>query len=154
MSVFDVFILYKVYIRVNSRVAGLRDGLSDMSMGAETSFADSEMTGEDVSAALVAHPQPKLLSPEAFTVSSSRCIFPHPSLPTHRHPPTSAPATPLMHHCSPITTYPSPLTSHHLLITAHPATFVHHHSCITAHLSPLAHHSALFLHHFSPITTH
>ena len=73
-----MFILYKVDIRVTSRVAGLRDGLSDMSMGAETSFADSEMTGEDVSAALVAHPQPKLLSPEAFTVSSSRCVFPHP----------------------------------------------------------------------------
>lgn len=73
-----MFILYKVDIRVNSHVAGLRDGLSDMSMGAETSFADSEMTGEDVSAALVAHPQPKLLSPEAFTVSSSRCVFPHP----------------------------------------------------------------------------
>ena len=161
LSIFDVFILYKVDIRVNSHVAGLRDGLSDMSMGAETSFADSEMTGEDVSAALVAHPQPKLLSPEAFTVSSSRCVFPHPSLPTHRHPPTSAQAPPLMHHCSPITTYPSPLTHHVSPIATRSSLLSHQHSSTATRASPLTyHHLPTTVHcssttfHPSPLTDH
>ena len=51
---------------------GLRDGLSDVSVGVETSFAESEDTGENMKSAAVSHPQPKLLSPEAFTISNSR----------------------------------------------------------------------------------
>lgn len=50
----------------------LRDGLSDVSVGVESSFVDSEETVENVGAEGEMPPQPKLMSPEAFTVSASR----------------------------------------------------------------------------------
>ncbi|XP_076449707.1 enhancer of mRNA-decapping protein 4-like [Babylonia areolata] len=50
----------------------LRDGLSDVSVGGEASFMESEETlVEDEVAKPLVSPQPKLISPDAFTVSSS-----------------------------------------------------------------------------------